>query len=84
MDKSVLLTEVGLRDGLQNLKQIISTKDKLHLLNSLIDAGLRRIPVSKALSNPFGLKTRQLNWVFEVLGNFEISFSASAICGINF
>ena len=46
MDKSVLLTEVGLRDGLQNLKQIISTRDKLHLLNSLIDAGLRRIQVS--------------------------------------
>ena len=46
MDKSVILTEVGLRDGLQNLKQVISTKDKLHILNYLIDAGLRRIQVS--------------------------------------
>ena len=50
MDKSVLLTEVGLRDGLQNLKQIISTKDKIHLLNSLIDAGLSLSDASKYLA----------------------------------
>ena len=46
MARSVLITEVGLRDGLQNLKEIIPTKDKIYILNCLINAGLERIQVS--------------------------------------
>jgi hydroxymethylglutaryl-CoA lyase len=38
--------EVGARDGLQNEKVLISTADKLALINHAIDAGARRIEVA--------------------------------------
>ena len=42
---SVTLCEVGLRDGLQNEKTLISTAEKLSMLRSLIDAGFPVIEV---------------------------------------
>ncbi len=42
---SVTLCEVGLRDGLQNEKTLISTAEKLSMLHSLIDAGFPVIEV---------------------------------------
>lgn len=38
--------EVGARDGLQNEKELISTEDKLGLINRTIEAGVRRIEVA--------------------------------------
>lgn len=43
---SVEMVEVSPRDGLQNEKQLISTQDKLALINRAIDAGSRRIEVT--------------------------------------
>lgn len=40
------ILEVGPRDGLQNEPEIISTADKLGLINRMIDAGVRRIEVA--------------------------------------
>lgn len=42
----IKITEVGLRDGLQNEKQILSTDDKLQLLKLLKEAGLSHIEVT--------------------------------------
>ncbi len=42
---SVTLCEVGLRDGLQNEKQLLTTQDKLELLRGLIAAGFPVIEV---------------------------------------
>lgn len=39
LPSSITLCEVGLRDGLQNEQQILSTQEKLALLLGLIDAG---------------------------------------------
>jgi hydroxymethylglutaryl-CoA lyase len=39
LPSSITLCEVGLRDGLQNEKTILSTQEKLELLHGLIDAG---------------------------------------------
>ena len=39
LPSSITLCEVGLRDGLQNEKTLLSTEDKLELLHGLIDAG---------------------------------------------
>lgn len=39
LPSSITLCEVGLRDGLQNEKTLLSTDDKLELLRGLIDAG---------------------------------------------
>ena len=43
---SVNIVEVGPRDGLQNEQDIISTGDKLGLINRMIDAGIRRMEVA--------------------------------------
>lgn len=42
----VEILEVGPRDGLQNEPDIISTADKLQLINNMIDAGVRRMEVA--------------------------------------
>ncbi len=46
MTRSIQFVEVGPRDGLQNEKALISTTDKLALINRAIDAGARRIEVT--------------------------------------
>jgi hydroxymethylglutaryl-CoA lyase len=40
------IVEVGPRDGLQNESSIVSTTDKLKLIDAAIDAGIRRIEVT--------------------------------------
>lgn len=42
----VQIVEVGARDGLQNEDRIISTADKVALLNRMIDAGARRLEIA--------------------------------------
>jgi hydroxymethylglutaryl-CoA lyase len=43
MDRDIQIVEVGPRDGLQNESVILSTDDKLALINHLTDAGVTRI-----------------------------------------
>lgn len=43
---SIELVEVGPRDGLQNEPEIITTEDKLAMINRMIDYGARRIEVA--------------------------------------
>lgn len=45
LPKSVRICEVGLRDGLQNEKTLLSTDDKLELLRGVIDAGFPVVEV---------------------------------------
>ena len=40
MSFKVNITEVGLRDGLQNVDLVVKTEDKLFIVNGLIDACL--------------------------------------------
>lgn len=42
LPSEITICEVGLRDGLQNEKTIVSTEDKLSLLRDLVDARLPR------------------------------------------
>ena len=42
----VEVVEVGTRDGLQNEKQYITPEDKIKLLDTITDAGVRRIEVT--------------------------------------
>jgi len=46
LPKKVTIHEVVLRDGIQNEKKIVSTEQKIKLINNLIDCGIRRIEVS--------------------------------------
>lgn len=43
MKERIHITEVGLRDGLQNQPQLVSTSDKLRLATALMDAGIRQL-----------------------------------------
>lgn len=45
ISKSVQIVEVGPRDGLQNENKILPTDDKVKLIESLVDAGVRHIEV---------------------------------------
>ena len=44
------IVEVGARDGLQNEKQIVATRDKIELINRLSDAGLPVIEATAFVS----------------------------------
>lgn len=46
MTRSVEIVEVGPRDGLQSEPGVFPTEDKIQLIESLIDAGLRRLEVT--------------------------------------
>ena len=46
----VRIIEVGLRDGLQNEKKMISLQTKIELLNKLYEAGLRTIEAGAFVS----------------------------------
>jgi hydroxymethylglutaryl-CoA lyase len=50
LPSKVTLTEVGLRDGLQNLPEMIPTSIKMDILIRLINAGLRQIQVCAFVS----------------------------------
>ena len=49
-DRFVLVTEVGTRDGFQSEKQLIPAEVKAHLINRLIDAGVRSFEVTSFVS----------------------------------
>jgi len=46
LPSKVRIVEVGPRDGLQNEATVVSTADKVHFIELLVDAGLRNIEVS--------------------------------------
>ena len=50
MDNFVEIFEVGPRDGLQNQPHVISTADKIKLVNLLSECGFRRIEVASFVS----------------------------------
>ena len=48
--KEIVITEVGTRDGFQSEKKTVDTKDKILLINDLIQAGFKRIEFSSFVS----------------------------------
>ena len=46
MNNIVDILEVGLRDGLQNVKENLSIKDRLLIIEGLIEAGISKIQVA--------------------------------------
>jgi hydroxymethylglutaryl-CoA lyase len=63
LPKSVRLVEVGPRDGLQNEAQMISTADKVRLVDDLSGAGLRHIEVGSFVSP---------RWVPQMAGSADV------------
>lgn len=50
LPEKVCIYEVGPRDGLQNESVSISVKDKIQLINRLVDAGIKKIEVGSFVS----------------------------------
>lgn len=50
LPEKITICEVGLRDGLQNEKTIVSTEDKLSLIHDLVDAGMPVIEVGSFMN----------------------------------
>lgn len=50
MDKNINILEVGPRDGFQNLKQMLTTEQKLKIIDGLIDAGVKELEVTSFVS----------------------------------
>ena len=50
LPKAVKLIEVGPRDGLQNESKILSTEEKIILINSLVDSGIKNIEITSFVS----------------------------------
>ncbi|MEK9980015.1 MAG: hydroxymethylglutaryl-CoA lyase, partial [Paracoccaceae bacterium] len=50
MGDHVTIYEVGPRDGLQNEKTLIATKDKIRLVNDLTACGFQKIEVTSFVS----------------------------------
>ncbi len=63
------ITEVGLRDGLQNLKSVLPTRDKVDLGKLLIDAGLRELEVTSFVSP---------KWVPQMADSLDVASSLNA------
>ena len=50
MSAAVTITEVGLRDGLQSLSDVLPVEDKITFANRLISAGVRRLEATSFVS----------------------------------
>ncbi len=67
-DKKVAIVEMGLRDGLQNEKIVLSSKTRLEILERLLDIGSRRIEVGAFVSP---------QWVPQMAGSAEVTRGAT-------
>ena len=69
LPSSVALCEVGLRDGLQNEKVLLSTQKKLELLRGLIDAGFRVIEVGSFMHPKAVPQMADTDEVYRLIGD---------------
>ena len=75
--ENIDILEVGLRDGLQILPQVIPTAAKLSLLNGLIQAGCRRIEVTSFVNSKRISQFEDAEKLISQLPNFpDVKFSA--------
>lgn len=63
MKKSVVIVEMGLRDGLQNEKKVLDTDTRVEFARRLIDAGTRRVEIGAFVSS---------QWVPQMAGTSQI------------
>lgn len=68
LPKSITLCEVGLRDGLQNEKVILTTEQKVDLLNDLIAAGFKVIEVGSFMSPKSVPQMANTDEVYKAIG----------------
>ena len=67
--EKITLCEVGLRDGLQNEKAILSTEDKLELLRGIIDVGFTVIEVGSFMHPKAVPQMADTDELFKAIGD---------------
>lgn len=75
MQELVKIVEVGARDGLQNEKTPLTIEQRLHLIQGLIDAGLKHIEVGSCVS---------AKWVPQMAGSDELFSKLPSAHDVNF
>jgi hydroxymethylglutaryl-CoA lyase len=75
MPASVKLMEVAPRDGLQNEKQLVDTKSKIRFIESLVDAGIKRIEVTAFVSP---------QWIPPLADQLEVALGVSRKPGVSY
>jgi hydroxymethylglutaryl-CoA lyase len=79
LPSKVILTDVGLRDGLQNLPVEIPTSIKLDVLSQLCNAGLKRIQVCAFVSPSIVPQMADAEQLCQALPSSQTIFSALAL-----
>lgn len=69
----IKITEVGLRDGLQNIKASISTQDKISLGKMLIDAGIKELEITSFVNPKWVPQMADANEVVQSLDEWRVS-----------
>jgi hydroxymethylglutaryl-CoA lyase len=93
LPRKITIHEVVLRDGIQNEKKLVSTEQKVNLINDLIACGIRRIEVSSFV-NPrlvpqmadaeilWGMIGRRKGVVYAALVLSEKGLERAVRCGV--
>ncbi len=76
MAETVIINDVGPRDGLQNQPQILSPEQRAALIHKLIDAGLKHIEVGSFVSPKAVPAMANTDRVFADLPKGDFAFSA--------
>jgi hydroxymethylglutaryl-CoA lyase len=74
--EQVIVNDVGPRDGLQNDSTLVTPEDRLRLINSLLDAGVRSIEAASFVSPKAVPKMANADQVFAALNQEAADFSA--------
>ncbi len=75
LPQKVKLVEVGPRDGLQNEQQIVSTADKIALIEKLAEAGLRTVEATAFVSP---------KWVPQMADNAQVMAGIQRKTGVSY
>ena len=74
--EQVIVNDVGPRDGLQNESTSVTPEDRVRLINSLLDAGVRSIEAASFVSPKAVPKMANADQVFAALDQKAADFSA--------
>ncbi|MFN8579005.1 MAG: hydroxymethylglutaryl-CoA lyase [Candidatus Sericytochromatia bacterium] len=75
LPEKVNIVEVGPRDGLQNEEVLISTKDKITLINKLSDSGLKNIELT-AFVHP--------KWSPQLADSYDVAIGVNKLSDVNY
>lgn len=71
MKKQIIIHEVGLRDGLQSIDQIVDTQKKLEWINKIIQSGIKFIQIGSFVNPKIMPQMADTDQLFEEIRNIK-------------